>query len=158
MAKLEVKTWECKKCGAEFETESWLGCGGNKDREHRVAQHTFYNLSDSGLPTGLKVNNVSPLRQSVNAKGMTVTIPGKKAQFLNGTFVTDDPEVIHNLELRGFTMTAEQFRELQETDKEKASRKGAELQEERNLRKQKEKELEELKAEIANKGKKSQAA
>ena len=142
----EVQTWKCTTCDADFKSGHWKGCGGDAEVEHRVAPKTYYNLSDGGLPTALKVNNISPLRQTVNAKGMTVTIPGKKAQFLNGTFTTDDPEIQFNMEKRGFTMTAEQFREAQESDKEKAGHAKAELQEERTLRHKAERELAELKA------------
>lgn len=141
----ETRTFKCVTCDAEFKAGHWKGCGNDPEVEHRVAPKTFYNLSDGGLPTALKVNNVSPLRQTVNAKGMTVTIPGKKAQFLNGTFTSDDPEIQFNMEKRGFTMTGEQFREAQESDKDKAARAKTELHEERTLRQKMEKELAELK-------------
>lgn len=144
--KAAKRVWKCivEGCEEEFQTGKWKGCCGDTDREHVVEAKTFYHLSEGKLPSALKVNNVSALRQQVNPKGITVTIPGKKAQFLNGIFVTSDPETQFELEKRGFTMTAEQFREAQETDAQKAARSKAELHEERTLRQKAEAELAEL--------------
>lgn len=142
---MTVQTWKCTVCEKEFHTGQWLGCNGNATLEHRVPAKTYF-AREGSLSVTIRHD-----RSMMGGSGERVSIAGKDAHFLGGTFATTDPETQEVLDRKGYLISKEQYVEMNTPDNMKNARLKATIEEQNKLLEAAKQEAAELRLKLKEK-------
>ena len=133
---MALQTWKCLECNKTFKVGEWkCADGGN----HKVEPKTFRSLDApvapgryEGTPPVVRgkttVCNIPPPHKEM--EGMESRWVGEgSVEFINGVYITDDPEKQYYLEKKGpgYNATEEQWNAVWLTSDEKLAKKEMEL-------------------------------